>query len=78
MVLAHRVNLGHTTVSLLFTEVLSHKFLGRSVILIVLLAHTLWASIHGLVSLDLSLQLNQGASFEVLFAAMLDHILKDD
>lgn len=44
----------------------------------VLLAHTLWASIHGLVSLDLSLQLNQGANFEVLFAAMLDHILKDE
>jgi hypothetical protein len=43
-----------------------------------LLAHTLWASIHGLVSLDLSLQLNQGANFEVLFAAMLDHILKDE
>jgi AcrR family transcriptional regulator len=44
----------------------------------VLLAHTLWASIHGLVSLDLSNQLNQGANFEKLFAAMLDTILKND
>jgi len=43
----------------------------------VLLAHTLWASIHGLVSLDLSNQLNQGVSFDELFAAMLDHIFKD-
>lgn len=37
-----------------------------------LVGHTLWASIHGLVSLDLSNQLNQGASFEALFIAMLD------
>ncbi len=42
----------------------------------VLLAHTLWASIHGLVSLDLSNQLNKGASFDALFAAMLDHIFR--
>jgi len=44
----------------------------------VLLAHTLWASIHGLVSLDLSKQLNQGLSFDTLFNAMLDHILGDN
>jgi AcrR family transcriptional regulator len=42
----------------------------------VLLAHTFWASVHGLVSLDLSNQLNQGISFEELFSAMLDHIFK--
>ena len=42
----------------------------------VLLAHTLWASIHGLVSLDLAHQLTQGASFEELFPAMLDCIIK--
>ncbi|MEH6548162.1 MAG: TetR/AcrR family transcriptional regulator [Sneathiella sp.] len=38
----------------------------------VLLAHTFWASIHGLVSLDLANQLNQGASFDELFPAMMD------
>jgi AcrR family transcriptional regulator len=42
----------------------------------VLLAHAFWASIHGLVSLDLANQLNQGASFEELFPAILDCILK--
>lgn len=42
----------------------------------VLLAHTLWASIHGLVSLDLANQLTQGASFDELFPAMLDCIIK--
>lgn len=42
----------------------------------VLLAHTLWASIHGLVSLDLANQLTQGASFDELFPAMLDRIIK--
>jgi len=44
----------------------------------VLLAHTLWASIHGLVSLDLSKQLHQGLSFDTLFSAMLDHILGEN
>ena len=42
----------------------------------VLLAHTLWASIHGLVSLDLANQLTQGARFEELFPAMLDFIIR--
>jgi AcrR family transcriptional regulator len=42
----------------------------------VLLAHTLWASIHGLVSLDLANQLTQGARFEELFPAMLDVIIR--
>lgn len=42
----------------------------------VLLAHTLWASTHGLVSLDLSNQLNQGVTFEELFGSMLDYIIK--
>ncbi|MFT4825402.1 MAG: AcrR family transcriptional regulator [Halioglobus sp.] len=41
----------------------------------VLLAHTLWASIHGLVSLDLANQLTQGASFDQLFPGMLDCII---
>jgi AcrR family transcriptional regulator len=40
------------------------------------LAHTLWALIHGLVSLDLASQLNQGASFDELFPNMLDQLLK--
>jgi AcrR family transcriptional regulator len=44
----------------------------------VLLAHTLWASTHGLVSLNLSSQLNQGATFDELFRAMQDHIFKGD
>ena len=42
----------------------------------VLYAHTIWASIHGLVSLDLANQLNQGASFDELFPAMVDRIIK--
>jgi len=42
----------------------------------VLIAHTLWASIHGLVTLDLANQLNQGASFEELFPAMVDCIIE--
>ena len=42
----------------------------------VLLAHTLWASIHGLVSLELANQLNQGASFDELFPAMVDCIIE--
>ena len=41
-----------------------------------LLAHTFWACIHGLVSLDLANQLTQGSSFDELFPAMLDGILK--
>jgi len=41
-----------------------------------MLAHAFWASIHGLVSLDLANQLTQGASFDELFPAMLDHIFK--
>jgi AcrR family transcriptional regulator len=40
------------------------------------LVHTLWALIHGLVSLDLAQQLNQGASFEQLFPKMLEQLLK--
>ena len=40
-----------------------------------LLAHTIWASVHGLVSLDLANQLNQGASFDELFPAMMDCII---
>lgn len=42
------------------------------------LAHTIWASIHGLVSLDLANQLNQGASFDELFPAMVNRIIKDE
>ena len=41
-----------------------------------LLAHTLWASIHGLVSLDLAGQLTQGASFDELFPAMLRNLVR--
>lgn len=37
-------------------------------------AHTLWASIHGLVSLDLAGQLNRGKGFNSLFSAMLDQL----
>jgi AcrR family transcriptional regulator len=44
----------------------------------VLLAHTYWASIHGLVSLDLANQLTQGASFNELFPAMLNRMFKND
>jgi AcrR family transcriptional regulator len=42
----------------------------------VLLAHRLWASVHGLVSLDLANQLTQGTSFDELFPAMLDCVIK--
>ena len=41
-----------------------------------MLAHTLWASIHGLVSLDLAGQLTQGASFDELFPALLNGLVK--
>ena len=41
-----------------------------------MLAHTLWASIHGLVSLDLAGQLTQGASFDELFPALLSGLVK--
>ncbi len=41
-----------------------------------LLAHTLWASIHGLVSLDLAGQLTQGASFDELFPVLLNGLVK--
>lgn len=41
----------------------------------VMLAHALWALIHGLVSLNLSEQLNKGATFDELFPRMLDHLL---
>ena len=41
-----------------------------------LMAHSFWAWIHGLVSLDLANQLTQGSSFDELFPAMLDGILK--
>jgi AcrR family transcriptional regulator len=44
----------------------------------VLLAYTFWASIHGLVSLDLANQLTQGASFNELFPAMLNHLLQSE
>jgi AcrR family transcriptional regulator len=43
----------------------------------VLLAYTFWSSIHGLVSLDLASQLIQGASFNELFPAMLNHLLQN-
>ena len=43
-----------------------------------LMAHSFWAWIHGLVSLDLANQLTQGSSFDELFPAMLDSILKGD
>jgi AcrR family transcriptional regulator len=41
-----------------------------------LMAHSFWAWIHGLVSLDLANQLTQGSSFDELFPAILDSILK--
>ncbi|MEM7358363.1 MAG: TetR/AcrR family transcriptional regulator [Pseudomonadota bacterium] len=41
----------------------------------VVLAHTSWASLHGLISLELAHQLTQGASFNQLFPAMLDSML---
>lgn len=40
-------------------------------------AHTLWALIHGLVSLDLANQLNQGASFAELFPQVLAQFVKN-
>ena len=43
----------------------------------VLLAYTFWSAIHGLVSLDLANQLIQGASFNELFPAMLNHLLQN-
>lgn len=41
----------------------------------VVLAHTSWASLHGLISLELAHQLTQGASFDELFPVMLDSLL---
>jgi AcrR family transcriptional regulator len=41
-----------------------------------LMAHSFWAWIHGLVSLDLANQLTQGSTFDELFPAILDSILK--
>lgn len=41
-----------------------------------LMAHSFWAWIHGLVSLDLANQLTQGSSFDELFLAILDSIFK--
>lgn len=43
-----------------------------------LTAHSFWAWIHGLVSLDLANQLTQGSSFDQLFPAILDSILKEN
>jgi AcrR family transcriptional regulator len=40
------------------------------------LAHTFWACIHGLVSLDLASQLTQGLSFEELLPAMMNSLFK--
>jgi AcrR family transcriptional regulator len=44
----------------------------------VLLAHTFWASIHGLVSLELANQLTQGACFNELFPAMFNYLIQDE
>ncbi|MFT4613970.1 MAG: AcrR family transcriptional regulator [Bacteroidia bacterium] len=41
-----------------------------------LMAHSYWAWIHGLLSLELAGQLTQGAGFDELFQAMLNSILK--
>lgn len=41
----------------------------------VVLAHTLWASIHGLISLDLSNQLTQGTSFKQLIPHVLETLI---
>jgi hypothetical protein len=41
----------------------------------VVLAHSLWASIHGLLSLDLSNQLIQGASFKELVPHVLQTLI---
>ena len=44
---------------------------------VIVTAHMLWAMIHGLVSLDLSNQLNQGASFAELFPQMLAQFINN-
>jgi AcrR family transcriptional regulator len=44
----------------------------------ILVAHSFWAWIHGLISLDLANQLTQGCSFDDVFPAMLDSILKSN
>ena len=41
-----------------------------------LLAHSFWAWIHGLVSLDLANQLTQGISFDELFPVVMDGMLR--
>ena len=41
----------------------------------VVLAHSLWASIHGLISLHLSNQLTQGASFKQLVPQVLQRLI---
>ena len=41
-----------------------------------LLAHTFWACIHGLVSLNLASQLTQGLGFDELLPAMMDSLFK--
>lgn len=41
-----------------------------------LLAHTFWACIHGLVSLDLAGQLTQGCSFDELLPTMMNSLFK--
>jgi len=41
-----------------------------------LLAHTFWACIHGLVSLDLASQLTQGLGFDELLPAMMNTLFK--
>ncbi len=41
-----------------------------------LIAHSIWAWVHGLVSLELANQLTQGAGFDELFPVMLENILK--
>jgi AcrR family transcriptional regulator len=42
----------------------------------IVLVHTLWAAIHGLVSLELGNQLKHGAGFNKLFPSMLQQLLK--
>lgn len=44
---------------------------------VIVTAHMLWAMIHGLVALDLSNQLNQGASFAELFPQMLAQFINN-
>ena len=41
-----------------------------------LLAHTFWACIHGLVTLDLASQLTQGLGFDELLPAMMNSLFK--